>query len=203
VTHLIRSHTHSIKIWVRSVCDKQVNDPNEIDPEEWIFWRKWQAPMFLVMKPSLYQPYEAARCWERRDAEDSSQLLEHFAEHYVLHLEIKVKKAAGEAALELAKKPKPMESTPNEGDATQQDLPNPAAVIRQATPENDRYTPNNARREVRKLNTRGMHDSWQKEYRKLKKSRPDMSDVWYSKQIAKMPIADGRSAETIRKHMTK
>ena len=55
MTHLIRSHTHSIKIWVRDVCDKRVYDPTE-DREEQIFWRKWQAPMFLVMKPSLYQP---------------------------------------------------------------------------------------------------------------------------------------------------
>jgi hypothetical protein len=207
VTHLISSHTHSIKIWVRSVCDKQVNDPNEKNPEEWIFWRKWQAPMFLVMKPSLYQPYEAVMAWERREAESSSQLLEHFAEHYVLHLEIKVKKAAGEATLELAKKPQPIGSTPTEGDATKQNLPNPAAVVRQhtgePTPDNDRYTPNNARREVRKLNTRGMHDIWRKEYRKLKKSHPDMSDVWYSKKIARMAIACGRSAETVRKHMTK
>jgi hypothetical protein len=206
VTHLIRSHTHSIRNWVRDVCDNHVYDPTE-DREERIFWKKWQAPMFLVMKPSLYQPYEASRCWERNDTESSSQLLEHFVQHYVVHLEVKMKRAAGQAALEWAKKPKPMESAHPGGDTTQQDLPNPRAVIRQqsdqATPENDRYTPNNGRREVRKLNTRGMHDSWQKEYRKLKKSRSGMSDVWYSQQIAKMAIADGRSAETIRKHMTK
>jgi hypothetical protein len=28
-----------------------------------------------------------------------------------------------------------------------------------------------------------------------------MSDVWYSKQIAKLDLAGGRDAETIRKHM--
>ncbi len=72
-----------------------------------------------------------------------------------------------------------------------------------ATTSDNRYTPTTARREVRKLDTRDMHDSWQKEYRKLKKSRPDMSDVWYSQQIAKMALAGGRSAETIRKHMTR
>jgi hypothetical protein len=56
--HLIRSQNHLIRIWVKDVCDKHVYDPNE-DFEERIFWRKWQAPMFLVMRPSRFQPYDA------------------------------------------------------------------------------------------------------------------------------------------------
>ena len=67
----------------------------------------------------------------------------------------------------------------------------------------DRYTPSNARREARKLDTQAMYESWRKEYRALRKKRPGMSDVWYSQQIAKMDIAHGRDAETIRKHMKK
>jgi hypothetical protein len=207
VTHLIRSDTHSIKNWVRDVCDKQVLDPNEKDPDEWIFWKKWQAPMFLVMKPSLYQPYDAAMAWERKDAESSSQLLKHFAQHYVVHLDVKIKRAAGKAALELAKKPKPIEAAYAEGSAPQPGLPNPSAIVQQqmdqAAAGNNRYTPSNARREARKLDTQAIHESWRKEYRKLKKGRPGMSDVWYSQQIAKLAVADSRSAETIRKHMTK
>ena len=70
-----------------------------------------------------------------------------------------------------------------------------------ATTGDSRYTPNNARREARKLDTKALHESWRKEYRALKQRRPEMSDVWYSQQIAKMDIAKGRSAETIRKHM--
>jgi hypothetical protein len=149
VTHLIRSHTHFIRNWVRDVCDKHVYDPAE-NRDEQIFWRKWQAPMFLVMKPSLYQPYEASRCWERNDAESCSQLLEHFVQHYVVHLEVKLRRAAGGAALELAKKPKPMEADHAQGNLPPQDLPDPAAVIRhqtdQATAGDNRHTPNNARR---------------------------------------------------------
>jgi hypothetical protein len=102
--HLIRSHTHHINIWVRDVCDKHVYDPNE-DIEEKIFWRKWQAPLFLIMTPSLYTPYDAAAVWDREDAESSSKLLQHFAEHYVLHLEVKLRKAAGAFAMDLAKRP--------------------------------------------------------------------------------------------------
>jgi hypothetical protein len=48
-----------------------------------------------------------------------------------------------------------------------------------------------------------MHKSWQKAYRKIKRERTNMSDVWYSQQIAKVDIAQGRSAETIRKEMKK
>ena len=48
---------------------------------------------------------------------------------------------------------------------------------------------------------KALYESWRKEYRTLKKRRPDMSDVWYSQQIAKMDIAKGRSAGTIKKNM--
>jgi len=79
------------------------------------------------------------------------------------------------------------------------------AAVRQlvdaATTEDNRYTPGNARREARKLKTQVLHESWRKEYRALKKRRPEMSDVWYAQQIAKMDVGKGRSAETIRKHI--
>lgn len=71
------------------------------------------------------------------------------------------------------------------------------------SPPSNRYQPSNARREARKLDTYEMYKSWQKEYQKLKRKRQNMSDVWYSQQIAKMDIAQSRSAETIRKEMKK
>ena len=46
-----------------------------------------------------------------------------------------------------------------------------------------------------------MYGAWQKAFKALRKQRRDMSDVWYSKQIAKTPIAKGRDAGTIKKHM--
>jgi hypothetical protein len=79
------------------------------------------------------------------------------------------------------------------------------AAIRQlvdsVTTADPRYTPRNARRAVRKLDTQAMYQSWQKAYRDLKKRRPTMSDVSYARQIAKLPIARSRSADTIRKHL--
>lgn len=81
------------------------------------------------------------------------------------------------------------------------------AAIRQlvdsTTMGDSRYTPSNARREARKLKTQALHERWRRKYHALKKSRPGMSDVWYAQQIAKMNIAESRSAETIRKHMAR
>jgi hypothetical protein len=79
------------------------------------------------------------------------------------------------------------------------------AAIRQlvdtATTGDSRYTPSNERREARKLKTQARHERWRKEYRALKKRHSGMSDVWYAQQIARLEIAQGRSAGTIRKHM--
>ena len=74
-------------------------------------------------------------------------------------------------------------------------------LVDSSTTADKRYTPSNAKREARKLDTAAMYESWQQEFRKLKKKRSNMSDTWYSQQIAKMEIAKGRSAETIRKNM--
>jgi hypothetical protein len=71
------------------------------------------------------------------------------------------------------------------------------------TTADERYTPSNARREARILDTKAMYDSWQKVYRELRREKPGMSDVWYSLKIAKLDIARNRDADTIRKHMKK
>lgn len=76
-------------------------------------------------------------------------------------------------------------------------------LVDTATTADPRYTPSNAKREARKLDTQAKYEDWQKAYRELKKRQQDMSDVWCSQQIAKMDIAKGRDAETIRKHMKK
>jgi hypothetical protein len=70
-----------------------------------------------------------------------------------------------------------------------------------ATTADSRYTPTNARRETRKLDTQARRESWRKAYRGLKRTHPKMSDVWYAQRIAKMDIAEGRDAGTIKKNM--
>jgi hypothetical protein len=76
-------------------------------------------------------------------------------------------------------------------------------LVDSATTPDPRYTPSNAKREARKLDTQAMYEDWRKAYRDLKRQRRNMPDVWYSRQIVKMDIANGRTADTIRKHMKK
>lgn len=74
-------------------------------------------------------------------------------------------------------------------------------LVNSASTADSRYTPTTARRETRKLDTQARYERWRKVYRELRKSRPNMSDVWYSQQIAKRDVGDRRDADTIRKHL--
>ncbi len=74
-------------------------------------------------------------------------------------------------------------------------------LVDSATTADPRYTPSTARREARKLDTQARYESWRAAFRKLKKRRKNMSDVWYARQIAGQEVAAGFKADTIRKHM--
>ncbi|MGA3334107.1 MAG: hypothetical protein ABSC62_08085 [Terracidiphilus sp.] len=74
-------------------------------------------------------------------------------------------------------------------------------LVDAATTGDNRHTPSTVKREARKLKTQARHESWRKEYRALKQRRPELSGVRCSELIASKDIAQGRDAETIRKHM--
>ena len=76
-------------------------------------------------------------------------------------------------------------------------------MVDASTTGDARYTPSQARREARKLAIQARDKVLQKAYRTLKRKRPNRSDVWYARQIAKRDIARGLSPETIRKRMKK
>lgn len=65
------------------------------------------------------------------------------------------------------------------------------------------YTPDTSKREARKLATQAMYQNWHDEYLVLQRRHPGKSDIWYSLQIAKLPIAQGKDSETVRKNMKK
>ncbi|MDB4222361.1 hypothetical protein N9850_01210 [Granulosicoccus sp.] len=65
------------------------------------------------------------------------------------------------------------------------------------------YTPIVSKRETRKLTTQAMYQDWHDEYLSLQRKHPHKSNTWYSLQISKLPIAQGKDSETIRKNMKK
>ncbi|RLA51510.1 MAG: hypothetical protein DRR42_10150 [Gammaproteobacteria bacterium] len=63
------------------------------------------------------------------------------------------------------------------------------------------YTPDVSKREERKLATQAMYQDWHDEYLALKQKHSNKPNTWYSMQISKMDIAQGKDSETIRKNM--
>jgi hypothetical protein len=63
------------------------------------------------------------------------------------------------------------------------------------------YMPSTIKREARKLETQAMYQDWNDEYLRLNKLHPNNSKTWCSIQIAKMDIAKGKDAETIRHNL--
>ncbi len=63
------------------------------------------------------------------------------------------------------------------------------------------HAPNIDKREARKQATQAMYQDWKDAYLASLKKHPKKSDTWHSQQIAKLPIAQGKSSETIRKNM--
>ena len=74
-------------------------------------------------------------------------------------------------------------------------------LVRESPARDKAYTPNTDAREARKLETAAMRQDWRDEYAKLAEQRPGMTKRWYAMRIARMEIARGRDAETIRKEL--
>lgn len=62
-------------------------------------------------------------------------------------------------------------------------------------------TKNNVKQAYNKGKTQEKYLVWQRKATKLKKEHPNKPKTWIAAYIAKLPIADGKSAETIRKNI--
>lgn len=62
-------------------------------------------------------------------------------------------------------------------------------------------TINNIKQTFNKAKTQAKYLAFQREATKLKKKHPNKPKTWIAVQIAKLPIADGNSAETIRRNI--
>ena len=189
---LIRSQSHMIPIWVRNVCDKQPYDPKE-DLDDAIYWRKWEAPEFLTMKPFMGRNYEPSAVRKRTGSEESLALLDALADRYVIRFDCWIRDRKGEMLVEAAKRPRPARAhtAPEVGSvgtaSTTADSPARSRGQGQAGPK---------RKATQKL-----HAGWRASYAHSKKKRPEMSDVWHAQRIAESPDGGGASTDTIRKNM--
>ena len=64
------------------------------------------------------------------------------------------------------------------------------------------YTANTDRREAGKLETQEMYRNWQDAYDQLREDHPGQNKTWYAAKLARMDIAQGRAADTIRKNIS-
>ncbi len=89
-----------------------------------------------------------------------------------------------------------------DGEALVIDKPRIDELLNSAPSETGKaYAPDVSKREARKLATQAMRQDWHDEYLVLKQKHPNKTDSWYSLQISKLSIAQGKDSETIRKNM--
>jgi len=188
---LIDYHRRQISWWIKNACDKQVYNPTE-DIEERIFWRKWKAPLLIAMRPAAGIPYVPECVWERQNPDESSKMLKWFEVDFAGRLKSNLEKAVGNVAVAMAKQP-PSTVIPNRSSDAPAEAPSAGEHTSSAT--------NTLRREARKLETQKRHKGWHKQYQKLRKIHPNMSDVWYATKISNMAVGSGAKVDTIRKNM--
>jgi len=103
---LINGNKHVVKLWIKSVCDKQDDSKplkTDLENENFIFWKDWRAPKLIYMRPSGNLPYDAAVAWNREDEVTTDKLLEGLSGRFILSLGFDVERLAGRAHVELAK----------------------------------------------------------------------------------------------------
>lgn len=190
---LIETFEDRVKFWIRAVCDPPDYDTdlNWDDPDEVIMGKTWCAPLLLIMQPSRYMPFDAARQWERADRETSKQWLKSFAGMFTIHVKMQIDRLAGEKTVELAKQPKSAPVVKAEVANTD------ASAQRNSTQDVSAKVNINQAYRKRKIDERNR--KIRSEFKKLEKRRPGMSNVWYSQQLAGSEIACGLDVETIRK----
>jgi len=103
---MINSNEHMVKLWIKSVCDKQdYSKPLKTDQEteDFFFWKDWRAPKLIYMRPSGNLPYDPSAAWNREDDPMTNKLLEGLSGRVIQSLSFGLDRLAGDAHVELAK----------------------------------------------------------------------------------------------------
>jgi len=138
---LINSNKHVVKLWIKSVCDKQDYSKmgkTQQETEDSIFWRYWRAPKLIYMQPSGSLPYDSSTAWNREDEAMTEKLLEGLSDQFILFLGFYLDKLAGDAHVGLAKTSATFSAartpeTPDEKDAENPDRRFAAIAIEEAS----------------------------------------------------------------------
>lgn len=90
--NLVGTYENRVKMWIRAVCDPPDYgiDLNWDEPDEMIMGKTWCAPMLLIMKPSRFMPFDAARQWERVDRQTSKQWLSSFSKMFTINVKMHI-----------------------------------------------------------------------------------------------------------------
>lgn len=106
IKFLIDGKPERVKLWTKNVCDQQPMSKGTTpeDMDEFVHWRAWRAPKFIVMQPSANLPYNPASAWERENEDETQKYLHALSERFLNGLVFHLNRIAGEAHVKLAKK---------------------------------------------------------------------------------------------------
>lgn len=103
---LIDDKPERVKLWIKNVCDQQpmTKSTTPEDMDEFIYWRSWRAPKFIVMQPSANLPYDAHTAWERENEDQTQKYLDALSKRFFNGPNFHLEKIVGDAYVNLAKK---------------------------------------------------------------------------------------------------
>jgi len=134
---LISAQKPVIKLWIKTVCDRQDLSNSRLADED-IFWGRWRAPQFIHMQPAGNTLHDQASAWTREELVRSEELLEGRAERLATFLRIDLNKIAGSAHIQFAKQvPSRSEAREEERSVPVETFPTPVARPVAGTPVSD------------------------------------------------------------------
>lgn len=189
IREVIKDSRFYAESWLQSVCDNRTYRPSASKGEV-LMVKAWRPPLLCLMSPFGRLPFKEKVAWERTNEKVGSKVMAFVADTYETNVLSRVEQVARTEEFNALKN----------ADNLKEPLADIASLGRSKQPPSTKL---HVGREVRRNKTLAMHRAWQKEYRKLQKRRPGMSDVWYSKKIAESAAGEDRGSETIRKQMKK
>ena len=103
---LIEDKSERVTLWIKNVCDQQPMTKSTApeDMDEFIYWRSWRAPKFIVMQPSANLRYDPHSVWERENELQTQKYLDGLSKRFFNGLNFRLEAIVGDAYVKLAKR---------------------------------------------------------------------------------------------------